>query len=654
MVILLVDADSEARSRKAALLRARQHEVIEAGSAVEAVHWAQTAETVDLLITEVILEDEHFGFDLSEAILMKHRSMRTLYTTRFDLTGYEDELSGHAPIPATAGDEGFLAGVDNALGGPNQAPPVPPDPEQIPPLMPAGAMLGQYQIIDRLYAEHDAETYRAMQYLVQRPVALVLLKPHLLKDAAAVASFKDRERVKASITHPRIAPLYEAGEANGWLFYTREMPPGKSLLDLAASGSNLSERVLVDVLYRVAEAMSFAVERGYNYRTLAPRDIYVDGENQASIVNIIRPASAMPRDQHADVRALLEMIAPFASQGKARGLLHEISDQGYNWSGLCERMHLIRDELSARSLLDRAADEDIAVAPTLKKRWLFLGAGLIGMAIVAYLGALSGGSNTAVPEDKLVQDELVGIPGGPFVYQDGKAETAPFWINKYEVTIGQYATFLQALKTQPPGTYDDKTAQPKTKLNHLPADWDAYYAAARTGGLFNNHPVTLNSPVCGVDYWDAVAYANWKGRRLPTEMEWEKAARGLHGNPYPWGKQAKADAANLGDDYSPQNKGGEIDGYNYWAPVNKPDGDVSEFGVHGMAGNVQEWTGTWDFHPELVDKRVPVVRGGHFGTKSGKSILTERHWAKDADEPALARGFRTVSDTAPQPLPEKR
>jgi formylglycine-generating enzyme required for sulfatase activity len=649
MVILLVDADSEARSHKASLLRAQQHEVIEAASAVEAVHWAQTSPRIDLLISEVILDPEHFGFDLTEAILMKHEQLRTLYTTRFDLTGYEDELAGHVPVPATASDDTFLAGVNTAISGPNQEPPKPVDPESLPPIMPAGAMLGQYQIIDRLYAELEAETYRAMQYTVQRPVALVLMKPHLLNDAAAVAQFKERERVKASITHPRVAPLYEAGEANGWLFYTREMPPGRALSDIAMAGENLSERVLVDVLYRVSEAMSFAVERHYNYRTLAPRDIFVDGEHQASIVNIFRPPAAMPRDEQADVRALLEMLAPFASQGKARGLLHELSDQSYDWAKLCARLHDIRTELSARSLIHRAADEDIAVRRPIKKRWLALAAGVVGLGVVAWLGALSGERVTSQTVAKLIADELVAVPAGGFIYQKGKHEkTDAFWISKYEVTIAQYAEFLDALKGAPNGKYDDRTGQPAKKTDHLPDDWAAYYTAARTGGMFNNHPVSLNSPVCGVDYWDAVAYANWKGRRLPTELEWEKAARGLSGNQFPWGNEPNPKAANLADDYEPTGKGGQIDGYNYWSPVDKPEGDVSPFGVFGMAGNVQEWTATWAPHPELVDKRVPVVRGGcYFATKSNEQVLTDRTFADDADESALVRGFRTVSDKPP-------
>lgn len=645
MVVLLVDGDEPARKARANLLRMHHHEVMEATTAVEAVHWAQQADSVDLLITEVILDNETFGFDLSEAILARLPAMRTLYTTRYDLAGYEAELAGNKPLLADAPDEAYLAAIEQAVGSPDEAVPVAVAVDE-PPLMPPGAMLGHYQILNRLYSEPEAETYRAIQYTVQRPVGLVLLKPHLLADANAVREFKERERVKAQIEHPRIAPLYEAGEANGWHYYTREIPPGRSLEDIAAAGELLGERVLVDVLYRVAEAMSYAVEEGFNYRVLTLRDIYVDTEHQASIVNIFRPPTALPRDQKADVRSLLESLFPFATQGKARGLLHDLDQEPRDWAGLFAALEDIRSDMSERSLLRRAEVEDIAVAPPPSRRWMIAIAMVIALGIVAWLGGLSGKRPVPTTRDSLA-DEWVPVPAGPFTYQKNQTVNLPaFWIGKYEVTIGQYAAFLESLKKSPSKAFDDEN-QPATKTGHVPASWNDYHAAAKTGGLFNNEVLTLNSPVSGVDYWDAVAFAKWSGKRLPTEQEWEKAARGAHGNLFPWGNDPRPGAANLGDDYVAKAKGGKIDGHNLWATVDAMQDDVSEYGAVGMAGNVQEWTSSWSPHPELPDTRVPVLRGGHFGLKTSKDLLTSRHFAESADEATPARGFRLLSEKQP-------
>ncbi len=634
MVILLVDGDAQTRAARAALLHAHGHELMEAATAEEAVRWAQEAAAIDLLVTEVILDNAMFGFDLSDAIRQRLPEMRTLYTTRYDLTGYEAELAGAVPMPVTADEQEFLAGVDKAAAAPPPPEPVAASAGAVPVLAP-GTMLGHYQVMSCLYSETEAETYHAIQYTVQRPVALVLLKPHLLGDEKAVKEFKDRERVKASISHPRIAPLYEAGEAGGLLYYTREMPLGRSLEQLAAAGEHFNERVLVDVLYRIADAMTYAVERGYGYRPLSARDVYVDAESQASIVNVFRPAPATPRDQTADVASLLALVAPFATQGKARGLLQDLGEKPLDWASLYTKLDDIRHDMSERSLIRRAEDEDIAVAQPASSQWLGWTIAVVVLGLVAWLGGLTGkGLQTTKTLQKL---EMIEIPAGPFVYQKNQHPNLnAFWIAKHQVTIAQYADFLDALKRGAPKAYDDPN-QPETKTSHTPPDWEAYYAAAVGDGFFNKEHISLNSPVCRVDYWDAVAFAKWKHFRLPTEQEWEKAARGSQGNLYPWGNEPKPGASDGGQD-----------GYNMWTPVDRITGDVSPFGVIGMAGNIQEWTSSWAPHPELPDVKVPVLRGGHFGLKSNAEILTSHHFAYMPEEATLARGFRTASDKPPE------
>lgn len=118
-------------------------------------------------------------------------------------------------------------------------------------------------------------------------------------------------------------------------------------------------------------------------------------------------------------------------------------------------------------------------------------------------------------------------------------------------------------------------------------------------------PEKADHPVTGISWHDAQAYAAWAGKRLPTEEEWEKAARGIDGRKWPWGNIFERGLCSLGSDT---------------APVGSFHGDRSPYGVFDMAGNVQEWTSSnFVAYPRNVSKNVTfdpgkkVVRGSYYG-----------------------------------------
>ncbi|MBL1261661.1 MAG: SUMF1/EgtB/PvdO family nonheme iron enzyme [Thiotrichaceae bacterium] len=115
-------------------------------------------------------------------------------------------------------------------------------------------------------------------------------------------------------------------------------------------------------------------------------------------------------------------------------------------------------------------------------------------------------------------------------------------------------------------------------------------------------------PATDVIWQEAAVYCQWRGKRLPRETEWERAARGTDGNEYPWGSQWDVKITNTGDD---------SDGENGLAPVGSYPQNISPVGAFDMAGNVWEWTADWylpyegsDYKSEFFGEKNKVIRGG--------------------------------------------
>ena len=219
---------------------------------------------------------------------------------------------------------------------------------------------------------------------------------------------------------------------------------------------------------------------------------------------------------------------------------------------------------------------------------------------------------------------MVYVPGGSFQMGRNNGDAferpqhtvsiAPFFIDRYEVTRDEYQKFIDATGRTAPG-------------------WP--------GGRFETGTGKL--PVTGVTWIDANAYAAWANKRLPTEEEWEFAARGSEGRLYPWGNEWTPGLANA-DSSSRQGLSavGEFKG-------------VSPFGVIDMTGNAWEWTASdWQAYPGANPfdgnaKNFKVIRGGYWGSRAAKATTTfRRGWPMQGDVDFSNTGFRCVKSLSTQ------
>ncbi len=185
--------------------------------------------------------------------------------------------------------------------------------------------------------------------------------------------------------------------------------------------------------------------------------------------------------------------------------------------------------------------------------------------------------------------------------------TPAYFIDKYEVSNAEYQKFIEATGHAKPPFWDDENF---------------------------NKP---DFPVVGVTWHDAMAYAKWKGGRLPTEAEWEKAARGNDGRLWPWG-----DKWEQGTHLYFVNVYGEEDNYPFTAPVNYYQSGVSPFGLFNTAGNVWEWCLDW-YAAEYYRESPEITPEGPEGPGTMK-VLRGGSWINDIDGVQVVHRARNTPD----------
>jgi tRNA A-37 threonylcarbamoyl transferase component Bud32 len=544
-----------------------------------------------------------------------------------------------------------------------------------------GDALGSGYVVEHPLGEGGfAVVFLVRDVALKRSLAVKVLSPDMITSKTVLDRFRREAETVAQLSHPNIVPLYFIGQRDDLLYLAMQRIDGGSIADRLKREGKLPIDDAVRVASEVASALAHAHKRGVIHRDIKPANVLIDAESGRSLVTdfgIARTADASnltatgmmlgtpaylspeqvtgePSDHRVDIYALgvmtYEMLAgrlPFEGATPTAAMMKRLG-------GPPEPVNTLRPDVPpnvsdaiARALAAdpaerfenaleflRALDGEmvttggrvtktIPATPRRRTPMRWIAGVAAAAAIVAGAAWWRGRDATSGhpviadswPADTTLAeiptgDYTIGSDSGPVLARPRHVEhVGRFFIDRTEVTIGAYEKFVIATSAPRPWTGVTPTA-------------------------------TL--PVTRVPWGDAANFCAWKhpnAGRLPTEIEWEAAARGRNGRAYPYGSIAEPANANTA---SARRTGP--------APVGSFPRGVTPEGLQDMSGNVWEWTSSplraYPGAASLSDSmsQFRVIRGGAFETSDAIATGWTRGYLRATTSPddLQATGFRCV------------
>jgi serine/threonine-protein kinase len=538
---------------------------------------------------------------------------------------------------------------------------------------------GKYELIEFL-GGGMAHVYRATDTVIGRTVAVKILTPESTGDADVKERFLQEARMAGNISHENVISIYDFGVSEGRPFLVMEFLQGDSLRSLIHDGraGDLQQRLQIAV--QAARAIEYIHASQIIHRDIKPDNIHVNPKGRVKLIDfgiakmldlqrtqpgyvLGTPYYMAPEQVRGDkITALVDVYAfgvllfelmagvkPFKA-ASVEEIFHRILSEPFDFSplrqaGVSEPLYdlivqcvaknpaerpsglkEVRERLEA--ILAPAPRQTVVEAPAPKGPVVSKPvAAILAVVLVAALVGAYFALRTKPPKplDASIETStgtMILIPGGPFASGADKQQmTVPdYYIDKTEVTNAAYQQYSKARGRQLPEGFNEDLAYPVTNIT--------------------------------ID--DARDFAKWAGKRLPTMLEWEKAARGTDGRLYPWGNDADAQNANLSDGKT----AGKL------RPAADAGKDVSPFGILNMGGNASEFVdqlrtpseGAVRAFSSLVtpppksDEAWYTFRGGSYRLPL-PSALTYEWGAIPARFRGPDLGFRCVRDAHPAKPP---
>src|SRR6266481_1375050 len=516
----------------------------------------------------------------------------------------------------------------------------------------ARALAGRYTLVRELGRGGMATVYLGTDVKLGRQVAIKLLAP-ATRAYLGSDRFQREVLLAAQLSHPHIVPLFEADEADGLLFYVMEYVEGESLRQRLSRQGPLPVDDAVRIAGEVGDALQYAHENGVIHRDVKPENILLSRghalvsdfgiaklmEERAGSEGSARTGAGIavgtaeymsPEQASGDTRidprsdvyslaaVLYEMLAgepPFTGPSAQAIAARVVNDPLRPIRTVRPGLPLHLEQALARGLAKSPADRhrtarafvDALATPPSQRRvssrqavWIATVCGAVILGWVVWRGWRV----HSPPGMVLVPAGLYPVGGGGAPWRDSTAvQLEAYFIDSAEVGVAAYRRYLDATRGRSPWT-------PRP-----PDQW----------------------PATGVLWSEAVAYCAWRqrGGRLPTEDEWEAAARGPRGLRYPWGDRwepGRANADSLHDGFTPAGAGGL---------------GRSWIGAVDLIGNAWEWTAT-----TAADARGQaghVIKGGAFDTPAANATAAYRAVLPDRRAWLAHTGFRCARGVAVAP-----
>jgi serine/threonine-protein kinase len=522
-----------------------------------------------------------------------------------------------------------------------------------------GTKLGKYVIREKLGSGGKGVVFKVMDTLEEREKAIKMVPPRVADSPLAFKHLKKELNTAACIIHPNVVKVLGLEEHDGHYFIVMEYIEGKNLEQILAESSTgkLEESKIIGIIKKIAKGLLEIHKKKVIHRDIKPANIMVTPGGQVKILDFgisyqvtksmtelvgehqwqgtwpyMAPEQLSTRygreNNQVDIWGfgvtmyqLLSGEFPFTNKDQIK----DIDEKPYELEGVSEETKNIVMKCLEKDRKNRCKniEEVLAVLRAISNKPR-------ETPLVKKIEPVKPVDPEPPPVKPMPDNSkelketdfgdgiiMVYIPPGKFemgsndyddekppheVYLDG------YRIGKYEVTIKQYMKFVNDTKSHYPEWLEEGSQY------HIKTGSDDYY---------KKFVSDENCPIVGVSWDDARAYCGWLSNKtglnfkLPTEAQWEKAARGNDGRKYPWGDREPGETlVNFGS------KIGKT------TPVGSYLDGASPYKLLDMAGNVWEWCSVWyesDYYKNAPKENPPgpksgsyrVMRGGGWGSSGG-------------------------------------